>query len=59
MKYKNERSAEARMFLEDIFSVFNSHGLSLSHEDRHGAFIIDEYKNENIEWLNAALEIAE
>ena len=27
------------------------HGLSITHEDEYGGFIIDEYKPENIEWL--------
>lgn len=38
-------------FLEDIKKVCEKHNLSISHEDGHGAFIIEDYDNRNIEWL--------
>ena len=38
-------------FLMDIEKVCKKHGLSISHEDYHGAFFIEEYNEENISWL--------
>ena len=44
-----------RNFLEDIKKVCEKHNLSISHEDGHGAFIVEDYNDRNIEWLfNAA-----
>jgi hypothetical protein len=34
--------------------VCRRHGLSLSHEDCHGAFIVENYSKDNIEWLKDA-----
>lgn len=42
-------------FLEDIIKVYQKHKLSLSHEDLYGAFIVMEYYEPNIEWLQNAL----
>ena len=30
--------------------------MSLSHEDCQGAFIIDEYDKDNVEWVKSALD---
>ena len=38
-------------FLDEIHSVCMKHGLSISHEDGHGAFIIEDYNERNIDWL--------
>lgn len=43
-----------KKFIEDIISVYKKHNLSISHEDEHGAFIIDEYNEDNIGWLLSA-----
>lgn len=40
-----------RKFLEDIDEVCKKHNLSISHEDGHGSFIIEEYDEWNIKWL--------
>jgi hypothetical protein len=40
-----------KKFLEDIDLVCKKHDLSISHEDFHGAFIIEEYDEYNIRWL--------
>ena len=38
-------------FLKDIDVVCKKHNLSISHEDYMGAFVIEEYNEDNIEWL--------
>ena len=38
-------------FLEDIKMVCQKYNLSISHEDYHGAFLIEGYDEDNIEWL--------
>jgi len=45
---------EVKAFLADIVCVCKKHGYSLSHEDKHGSFIIDEYKDDNMQWLCSA-----
>lgn len=43
-----------KKFLEDIDEVCKKHNLSISHEDGHGSFVIEEYKEWNIKWLFGA-----
>lgn len=40
-----------KLFLEEIEDVCKKYNLSISHEDYNGAFFIEEYCEENIEWL--------
>lgn len=41
-------------FIRDITEVCRKHGLTLSHEDGHGAFEVERYDQHTIEWLNNA-----
>lgn len=41
-------------FFKDIELVCQKHGYSISHEDEHGAFIIEEFNYDNIRWLKSA-----
>lgn len=45
---------EVEKFLEDIIQVCERHGFSFSHQDSQGAFIIEEFDDNNIKWLKAA-----
>lgn len=38
-------------FYNEIDEVCKKYNLSISHEDGHGAFILEEYSKKNIEWL--------
>lgn len=49
-----EMPERMKNFLDEIESVCKKHNLSISHEDCHGAFIIEDYSSENIEWLFCA-----
>ena len=42
-------------FLKDYDSICKKYNVSLAHEDCYGAFIIQEYDEENIEWVEGAL----
>lgn len=42
-------------FMKEYEELCVKYGLSLSHEDCEGGFIIDEYNQENIEWVKAAM----
>ncbi len=47
-------------FLGDIHALCMKYNLSLSHEDGHGAFIVESYSKHNIIWLsNAHADIEE
>lgn len=43
-----------KKFIDEIEKVCEKHCLSISHEDGHGAFEIETYKEINIEWLKHA-----
>ena len=45
---------EMEDFLNDIKTICKKHNLSIAHEDYHGAFLIEEYDEDNIEWLFGA-----
>jgi hypothetical protein len=38
-------------FLNEIRQVCKKHGLSISHEDKEGAFEIENFSQDNIDWL--------
>lgn len=42
---------EMEDFLNDIKMICKKHNLSIAHEDYHGAFLIEEYDEDNVEWL--------
>ena len=42
-------------FLREIVEVCKEHGFSLSHEDTHGAFVVEKYEEGNIQWLVDAM----
>jgi sugar phosphate isomerase/epimerase len=46
---------EVDAFLREIVKVCKDHGFSLSHEDTHGAFIVERYDEDNIQWLMDAM----
>ncbi len=41
-------------FLNEIEETCKKYGLSISHEDGHGAFLIEEYDSNNIERLKGS-----
>lgn len=42
------------LFLKEVIDVCKKHNFSISHEDGHGAFVIEIYEDDYAEWLNAA-----
>lgn len=49
-----EMPEEMKAFIEEIDSVCKKHNLSISHEDRHGKFLIERYDKYYIDWLYEA-----
>ena len=43
-------------FMKEYEELCIRHGMSLSHEDCQGAFIIDEYDKDNVEWVKSVLD---
>ena len=43
-----EQPKEMKEFIDEIIKVMKKHNLSISHEDSHGAFIIEKYEEYNI-----------
>lgn len=54
-KRENVERADVDKFIEDILGVCREHEMSLAHEERHGAFIVEPLADENIEWLRGAM----
>ena len=52
-KLKNEQMDD---FLLDLEILCKEYGISISHEDTQGAFIIEDYKQENIDWMKQAID---
>ena len=50
MKQKNK----IECFKEDVIKLCEQYRLSIAHEDGHGNFIIQDFKESNIEWFNNA-----
>lgn len=42
-------------FIEDVIAVYRKHGLTIAHEDGHGAFIIEGLDEHNERWLRDAM----
>ena len=51
MKQKKNR---IERFKEDVIKLCEQYELSIAHEDWHGNFIIQDFKESNIEWFNNA-----
>lgn len=51
-----KKPKEMITFLEDIKQVCLKYNMSIAHEDYNGAFIIEKYRDENIEWLCEAFK---
>ena len=51
---KIETPTEMNAFFSDIVDVYKKHGLSIAHEDYHGAFIVEPYSELNVKWLKSA-----
>ena len=51
-----KESPETKAFLDEIASVSRKHGMSLSHEDGQGAFIVEWHHQSNIAWLMEAFD---
>ena len=48
----NESTAKA--FIDEVIALGKEYGLSISHEDNHGRFIIELYSDYNADWLKDA-----
>lgn len=55
-KHGAERSEKTLAFLSEIVDVSRRHGLSLSHEDSQGGFLVEPLDERNIDWLLLAYE---
>jgi hypothetical protein len=47
-------NAAVDAFISDLVAVCRKHNMSISHEDGHGAFEIESFSKDNIEWLSEA-----
>ena len=45
---------KTRKFVNAIIKLCEEHGMSISHQDFHGAFVIENYDKCNITWFKDA-----
>ncbi|MDP2692081.1 MAG: hypothetical protein Q8O88_00395, partial [bacterium] len=43
-------------FLNEIEKICQKYNFSLSHEDNHGAFLIEKFEEKNVKWLKSAID---
>ena len=58
----DDRSQEARDFIEAVNAVCRQHGFAIGHEDGHGAFqvyryVVQDKLEANLSWFAAAHEV--
>lgn len=41
-------------FFEDLEKLYRKYDFSISHEDCHGGFIIENYDEDNVKWIRHA-----
>jgi len=51
--YIEEECKKVDDFINDILDVYNKHGLGISHEDTHGAFIIKPIDFHLKKWIES------
>ena len=52
--HMNRKKNKIERFKEDVIKLCEQYELSIAHEDGHGNFIIQDFKESNIEWFNNA-----
>jgi len=50
------QSSKVRTFINALITVCRNAGFSISHEDQQGAFIIEKFEEDNVEWLRNAFD---
>ena len=53
-KQENSENVKIDNYINEVIELSKKHGLSISHEDGHGGFVIEKYSESNAEWLMAA-----
>ena len=49
-----QKKNKIECFKEDVIKLCEQYELSIAHEDGHGNFIIQDFRESNIEWFNNA-----
>ncbi len=52
---EDNENRKCQNFLDEIVKLSLNYNLSLSHEDQHGSFKIEEFDSDNIKWLKGAI----
>ena len=53
----NRKKNKIERFKEDVIKLCEQYELSIAHEDGHGNFIIQDFRESNIEWFNNAEDV--
>ena len=50
------REERAKNFMKEYEELCKKYNLSLGHEDSQGGFILDEYKEDYVDWVKCAMK---
>ena len=50
------KNAKIDAYLAEVIEVSKRHGLSIGHEDSHGGFLVNQFTQDNADWLMAAAD---
>ena len=51
---RKERERQIDSFFVELEKLYKKYNISLSHEDHHGAFELENYDEENLKWVKCA-----
>ena len=51
-----EKSSKVKDFINEVIELCKKYKFSISHEDIHGAFLICNYDEKNIDWFRHAFD---
>lgn len=44
-------SLHVKRFYKELIAIYKKYDISISHEDSHGSFIIENYNGNNVDWI--------
>lgn len=54
LKPVNIRKKKLGTFKHELIALYRKHGVSIGHEDNHGAFIIRDFCESDVRWIENA-----
>ena len=46
-----KKTSKVEAFLQEVVEVCKKHGMAIGHQDSQGAFVVEAFTQESVEWL--------